>query len=494
MTTKLFHKFSNNYIGYLLLSIAVFLGFLVRLYKIDNPVADWHSWRQADTASVGRIYLAEGINILYPRYYDISSIQTGITNLKGFRFVEFPIYNALHAYFAGLTPSLSFEAIGRLLSIIFSLISSILIFLIGKRFLGLSGGLLSSIFFLFLPYNVYFSRVILPEPAAVTFALLGIFLYIRYLDGKGQGTLIAAGFTFALSMLIKPFTFFYLPPIAYLAYQKYGARLVKDARIVIPNLVFLNCVLVPFFLWRIWINQFPAGIPHFGWAFNGDKIRFRPSFFRWIFGERIGNLILGIWGVVPFVFGLLAFSKKTFFNLAFMAGVVLYVVVFATANVRHDYYQIFLIPPISLLLAQGSLAMWRAKDNVIIVKGVLIFSILVGFLVSATSVREFYKVNHPEIIEAGHAIDKIAPKDALIIAPYNGDTAFLYQTGRFGWPVVEDSIENLIKKGADYFVAVNFADPDVAFVEKNFTVLEKTDKYMIADLSKRKDKSKGETR
>ena len=68
--------------------VLIILGaFFVRLYKISNPIADWHSWRQADTASVGRIYVERGIDILYPRYYDVSAIQTGYTNLAGWRFV-----------------------------------------------------------------------------------------------------------------------------------------------------------------------------------------------------------------------------------------------------------------------------------------------------------------------------------------------------------------------------------------------------------------------
>ena len=98
-------------------------------------------------------------------------------------------------------------------------------------------------------------------------------------------------------------------------------------------------------------------------------------------------------------------------------------------------------------------------------------------------VKEFYKINHPEIVVAGVAADKLLPAEAKVIAPYNGDTAFLYQIKRFGWPVVDESFEKMISRGADYFVAVNFADPDVAYVEKNFKVLEKTGQYLIVDLS-----------
>ena len=48
---------------YFVLSILLIFGFIVRLYRIDNPVADWHSWRQADTSAVSRNYVKDGINI-----------------------------------------------------------------------------------------------------------------------------------------------------------------------------------------------------------------------------------------------------------------------------------------------------------------------------------------------------------------------------------------------------------------------------------------------
>jgi len=51
--------------------------------------------------------------------------------------------------------------------------------------------------------------------------------------------------------------------------------------------------------------------------------------------------------------------------------------------------------------------------------------------------------------------------------------------------VVDESFDDLIKKGARYFVTVNFADRDTAYVEKRFQVLEKTDTYMVAKLQEK---------
>ncbi len=483
---KIFKKLKNIAQNeYVLLLAILTLGFLVRLYKIDSPIADWHSWRQADTASVTRIYIQEGIDLLYPRYHDISSIQTGIYNEMGFRFVEFPIFNVIHALVATGFDQLTLETWGRLVSVFSALISGVFLYLIGKRLLGKWGGLLSAFYFLLLPFNIYFTRVILPEPMAVTFGVISLYLFMKFMDEEKDAALFLSGAFLALAMLIKPFVFFFTLPMIYLVYKKHGGTsLLKKFQPFAKLLVFVNIAFAPFFLWRIWINQYPLGIPFFTWAFNGDGIRFKPSWWRWIFGERLGHLILGSWGLVPFVFGILA-DKKDRIVRWFLFGMFLYVSIFATASVRHDYYQTFVIPAVSLTLAYGSLYLWKTKEfGKWITKIILAVSVLVMFITGALQVREFYRINHPEILIAGEAVDKIAPKDALVVAPYNGDTAFLYQTKRSGWPVVDTSFEKLIERGADYYVSVNFADPDVEKLRNRYEVVEETSQYIIIDLNK----------
>lgn len=290
----------------------------------------------------------------------------------------------------------------------------------------------------------------------------------------------------AAAILIKPFVVFYSIPIAYLAIRKYGLN-----KIIRNKVLLLTSVMsiAPFLLWRYWMGQYPEGIPLYKWVFNGDGIRFKPSFWRWIFGERLGHLILGGWGLIPFSFGLIKKQKDLFFNQFFLLGMFLYVSIFATANVRHDYYQVMIIPAVALVLAQGSLTMWFSDHySKRLTQGLLFFSLFIMFLTSALQVREFYKINHPEIVAAGSAVDKLVPEDALVIAPYNGDTAFLYQTKRWGWPFIDRTLGELIDKGASYFVSVNLSDMRTIEIEKNYKVIEKTDSYVIVNLTKHSDK------
>jgi len=99
-------------------------------------------------------------------------------------------------------------------------------------------------------------------------------------------------------------------------------------------------------------------------------------------------------------------------------------------------------------------------------------------------VKELYKINNPPIILAGKEADKILPKDAIVIAPYNGDTAFLYQINRKGWAFVNSSIKDMIADfGITSYVSVN-KDDKTNWVKRHFTVFEETPQFIIADLTK----------
>ena len=162
MSINNIHKLVRSNIELIFLSILLVLGFMLRLYKIDNPVADWHSFRQVDTSSVTQTYLKKGVNLLYPRYHDMSTTQSGLFNPSGYRFVEFPIFNILHFSSVMIAPNIDVDVLGRLVSIASSLVSAILIYFIGKKYISSLGGLVASALFLISPFSVYFSRVILP--------------------------------------------------------------------------------------------------------------------------------------------------------------------------------------------------------------------------------------------------------------------------------------------------------------------------------------------
>jgi len=461
-----------------------FLGFLTRLYKINSPLADWHSWRQADTAAVARNFVKNGYDLLHPRFDDLSNVASGKDNPLGYRFVEFPVYNVAHALFFQATERLvSFEVAGRLVTIFSSLISAFFLYLIVKNLLSEWLGILAAGFYLFLPFSIFYSRVILPDQTMLMFTLGSVwFLYFwrrQKEGGKNNQIIFAISLLMsALAILTKPYALFLLFPSWLVIFKP------KD---FVWASFYIFFSFLPFVLWRIWMRQFPEGIPANQWLFNLEGIRFRPAWWRWLFAERLGKLILGYWGVIflglGIIFRISGFLKESLFY-AWLVGIFAYFSVFARGNVQHDYYQIIILPVLAVFLAKGVwfLVGFSSKNIYrIFAFGLAVICLIFSLGFSWYEVRGYYQINHPEIVEAGKIADKILPKEAKVIAPYNGDTAFLYQTNRQGWPVVGEPIENIIKKGATHYVSVNFDELTLKLI-KNCDVLVKSERWVIIDL------------
>lgn len=475
--------------NYLLLAVIVVLGLILRLYRTDFPLADWHSWRQADTAGVTREFVKNRIDLLHPKYMDLSSIPSGKDNPFGWRMVEFPFVNGLTAAIIQSLGGLSavggtdgLVKIERSVSIIFSLGSIWLLYLIVNKFNGRQTAILAAAVLAFMPFNIYYSRTVLPEPKLIFFSLLASWGFVNFiLDGSKKVWIIGVIGGIGAILLKPVWLIIYGPAIFYLGIIQFKSNLRKWWWVFTAGII----ILLPFILWRLWIQQFPEGVPASAWLFNGDGIRLRPAWFRWLFMDRLGRLILGYWGL--FLFGLgwiIRHAKKEgwFFDW-WGLGSLAYLVIFATGNVRHDYYQAILSPVIAVFVAKGM--------NFLITAPKEYFSRLgsYGFLAFGTlfmlgfgwfQVRDYFNINHPEIVEAGQAADKILPADAKVVVPYGGDTAFLFQTNRLGWPV-GGAIEDKISLGATHYVSVNFDEETKKLMDECPSLL-KTDKFVIIDL------------
>lgn len=477
---ELLRVFKNQYFWLLLI---VLFGLLVRLYKIDSPIADWHSWRQADTAAVTRNFIKEGFNPFVPKYDDMSGVsEQPLINPNRFRFVEFPIYN-MTVYPLYLLFGVS-ETYHRLASVMFSLGSMTLVFLIARRYLGTFTSLLSAFVYALLPFNVFFSRTTLPEPTFVFFALGMVYFVDRWI-WEMRVIWGIWGFIFtALAFLIKPWAIFFYLPLLYSVFIKQNTK-----RFWIKFIALTLLALSPFILWRLWILQQPEGIPASSWLLNGDGIRLRPAFFWWILSERMGREILGVTGLALFLIGLISKPQKPagYFMHFWALSLFLYFVIFATGNVRHDYYQTIFVPVASIFVAGGFVELVRGNDNfipriwtILLAVSLLPLSFYFGWKVTSG----FYQINNPAIVEAGKRADLLLPKNAVVVAPYNGDTAFLYQTNRSGFPVVVSSLKEMVADyGVTHYVSTG-KDDKTNWVRRHFQVIEEKENYVLADLTK----------
>lgn len=462
------------------LLVIIFFGILLKLYRFNGPVADWHSWRQSDTSAVSKIFIKNGFDVFHPRYFDVSNIQTGKNNPEGYRFVEFPLYNIAQAGLYKTLGLLSIEEWGRIVSIISSMFTGIFLYLLTVKYFGKRIALLSLIFYTFLPFSIYYGRTILPDTAMVMAILGGTYFFDRWTENKfsifNYQFLIALFFT-ASALLLKPYAIFFTVPMIYLAFKKFGLKFILNWKIWI----FLILSIFPLAWWRYWMLQFPEGIPANIWLLNGNGIRFRPAFFRWILYERITKLISGYFGIVFLISSLIQYKtqKNFFLALSFLISSFLYLIVIATGNVQHDYYQILILPTLSLFYALGADFIWK-KGN--IARIIVVTISILAFFMSLNQVKDYFNINNRAMVTAGKKADEILPQDAKVIAPYNGDTTFLYYINRKGWPAFQASVEDLQKMGATHMVIVSPSKDDKNGFGKKYKVLAESKDYLILEL------------
>lgn len=470
--------------------LLVVLAFCLRLYRIDYPLLDWHSFRQVDTASVTQEYSKNGVTIFVPKYHDLSNIQSGFDNPEGYRMVEFPFINAGIASLIKAAPFLPLVPTSRFVSILFSLGSIIAIFFISKLLSGKRVAYLATLTFAVLPYSVYYSRAVLPEPALVFFSTASLAFFAYAVKQKRTIYFFISALLLTTAFLLKPFVGFLAPVYLTIAILEYKKDIWKQW----PLYIFLLTPL-PFLAWRSWIEQFPTGIPVSDWLFNGDGIRFRPAWFRWLFYERLTKMFLGFFGVAFLPLLLRKISHDMTIYVSWWIGMLLYWSVLATGNVRHDYYQVILTPLLSITVAYGAVQLYdliaktkrlplSKHSKHLFALGVCVVLFIAMLIGSWQAVKGFFNVNNWEYVEAGQRVDELTPADALVIAPAFGDTSFLFQTNRRGWPLGFE-IEDKIYKGATHYVSTSY-DDEARELEKKYFVIEKTEKYIIIDLQKTK--------
>ncbi len=473
----------------LLLTIIILLSFGLRLYKINIPLADHHSWRQADTAAVARNFVKEGFDFFHPRIDNMAPLRPGTLNEQRYFFVEPPFYQAVVAGFYRLFGVK--ESLARLVSILFSLGALVFLFLLTSRLVNRWVGLLSALFMAVLPYSVFYSRVIMPEPMMLFAALGMLWFFWLWLERQKNGIYFWAMVFIAWALLMKTFPLFLILPMSYLIWQRYGWRFYREKKLWL-----LLLSLLPLLAWRFWISRFPEGIPTNLWLFNEGGIRFRPAFFRWIFAERIGKLILGYWGLPLFVLGLILkpFKKENWFFHFWFLSFLIYVCVFAAGNVTHDYYQIPFIPLAAIFLAKGSWWLLTAPRQYFSrFFSYLLLLVCVVFMLgfSLFEVKGFYLIQGGVDL-ASRAVDELTDKNALVLTGDSNDATLLYNTNRYGWtggyasyfPNSKETIQRVKEMGGSIYVTTKFDESSEfgQYMLQNYSVLKRTDQYIIFTL------------
>src|SRR5712692_118463 len=175
------------------LAAVLALAAVVLCYELTEPFIGHHDWTSAGNSAAARNHLR----------YGYAATRLAVTENNDFVPPEWFRYYTNHPPLVPLFVSFSFRLFGehewaaRLVPIIFSLGSTVLVYLLGIALGGHGLGLLSAFVYALLPMNAYFGRMVNHEAPTNFFALATALAYLRW-----HRTRRTAPFLLALAALV----------------------------------------------------------------------------------------------------------------------------------------------------------------------------------------------------------------------------------------------------------------------------------------------------
>lgn len=424
----------------ILLYFIIIVAFLYRIRGLFNPLTDYHSWRQTDTASVAYNFYVGGMNILKPQLNVYPQIRE----------LEFHIYPYIVAL---LYKIFGFhEYLGRIVSIFFGLGTIIFIYLIAKLFFDEKVALWSSAFFAVSPMSVYYNRTFMPESCMLFFITSGMYYFLRWVKESKSYQFILSLVLLSFAFLTKITSVHILLTVVYLLYLHRRKNFV--------SWMFIPLVLVLPFLWYYYWHQvcvLSGGGCSF-WEVGKDKwfnipILTNLDFYRRIWLQYLGELHFAYSGYLFFIIGFFTkLQKEQKFLRVWVLSVFVYFIVVAVGNYVHEYYQLPMLIPGSILVGVGIQKLYSKYGMKLWLLILLLWLPIYGFTKSRDRMKfDFnYKI-------AGEYLNKISHEEDKIVVISDGEPEVLYYAKRKGWHVdlkqiYNIEIEKFVQQGAKYLV------------------------------------------
>jgi 4-amino-4-deoxy-L-arabinose transferase-like glycosyltransferase len=436
------------------------VGALLRAWAIDLPIGGVHGWRQADTAAMARNFHEGGYRFLCPQI-DWRGGGDGCVES------EAPVYAVVVALLYGAFGV--WEGWGRLLSLLASLGTAVLLFRIGRREADERVGLFAAGLYVLLPMNLYYGRAFMPEPTYLCLLAGAVDAFSAWSARQaGARALWLGGALVGLAAAMKLPNLYIGLPLLVLALRRGGARALRQPALWGAGIV----AVAPALAWYLHAHDLGvrSGLSFGFWGPGGEWSEWSRIFsldfwnrilFQWV-AERHATwpgfalLLAGLW---------LARSEPRLRALtwSWLAALVVYSALIPRRTYVHEYYALpFMLPgalamalPCARWLRRGTegLLRWRAALAVVLLAGVLASSAL-------TNVRYAgYVGDHWPLEGLGDLLRERTPPGALVVVADHGDAVPLYRAHRKGWNawperVTPAELRQRAAQGAGYFAAV----------------------------------------
>lgn len=463
------------------------VALVLRVWRVDVPYIDAHSWRQVTNADIARHFATSTVDLFHP--------QVSWGGRDGVVGMEFPLLQ----WTTGLLWRVTGESqvVGRLVAIVWSVLGVAALYGLGRRLLGRAGGLAAASLMAVSPGVVYFGRTFLSDTPMLTLMIAAVWAWEVWFERPTRAMFLLATALVALSALVKLPAILVLAPVAGVALRHRGWAAAVDA--------------------RLWGAMLGALAVTAAWYFHADRLFletgltqavFRPSgtyppdiapgvtfvsVSHWAtaarlfaietwsqLGDRFWQLHLTAFGAAGALLGvwLAPWRTRLPIDLWALAGVLLLVVALE-GQYWHEFHQLPLLPPLFLYFGAAAAPLfepeWR-RQRLPGLRGALVLTavaavVVVQLLRASGVVLHLYRPDNLQAIfpDVGDAVRAAtAPEAPLITVDYEAGGAnspmLLYFARRQGWSFDVASISAAVvdglrtRHGAAYFATATWSE------------------------------------
>lgn len=335
----------------------------VRLATIGAPALDRTYWKEIDYLEISKNYHDHGFHFFQPELWWPADEPRATA-------MEFPLAPYLAALLYGVLGYNEFSA--RLVTLVAFLIVSLYTYKLARRELGPIVGVGAGLAAAIMPLYHDFGRMLFSEPVMIAAAVMALYHYAQWVDGRKFGDWLIAMTSFSLAVALKLTPLYLLLPLGWIVLRGYGGdwRRYRDLALLIA------CALVLPAIW--YANAYrlsSTALDVFG-IYKGkygghDKLQTLamladPTWYStiedrllWhVLGGRIGAAFLAI-GIAT---AIVARRGGLFF--AYFLALAAFFAIVAEGHVDAPYRQLESIPVLATFVALGALAVAAAVTRV----------------------------------------------------------------------------------------------------------------------------------
>ena len=341
---------------FFLILILIFAAFLLSL-NIEKPFYGHHDWNGLWYSTIARNFLRYGV---FATKFGSVLNQDFVTPQEFQYFTHytpvFPLLLALAFKIFGV-----FEASARSLSILFSLFTLVLIYILGTKIFERGIGLTAAAFASVMPIFIYFGKMPVHDVLVLPMILLTIIAYYDYLKSPKTGNLIRLLLALALAQFIH-WAAYFLSIILFIHWLSFYKSKDRLKAFIFP-LISLGLFLLHLFHVYILTGSFFGGglreiaLGRLNINSEGSRISLKLLVFQefhWInayFPKII--LVLSLLFILYFLRNFRTLKQNISLQMmliVFLAGIA-YETIFINVTYYHDYVLIYLVPFIALSAA-----------------------------------------------------------------------------------------------------------------------------------------------